>query len=828
MNQSIIDFAITNNLRFVPVVINYSDTELDEDGHPIKSIGGMPMGWKTLVQYAPEKCKKNLENGSTTKTHIIMNLSSPSVIVVDCDKEDAYNKFVELLQEKELYVETSITKSNRGEKYNIPYKRHFYFNIEEHDYEKFAKRFKGKYLGGGFDTFYLEKVQILENRKATLSNIPIISFEDYETIFDTMKSQFPGTTTQNSFEKVQPVKKEKKKAEDKNPLESKMETDTLKDEKFTDDQVLEKVLDGISTDRWNNYNDWKIISYIFTNEGLPNGLFHLYSEKKCPSKYNYEINQKCLDENKVIDNGYKVETLYYWLKKDNPKLFRELQLQKTDFWKILKEFNHEDVAQFYYALEPTKYLRSEATKEWYEYNTHNILKPKGLKPPSSMLNNISKTIKEAIEEQYEKIKPKIIKDAAGNIIPDKSYEDKIKLLDKCYRLIGSSTFTKGTIDYLTSLYSIDNVEEKADIDMTVLAFEDGCFDIKIGQFRPINPKDYITKTCGYNYPKQSNPIIKEDLVKIISSMFSNVIVFEYLLKVRGLSLFTNKLQSIFIHTGSGGNGKSILSALHSEALGQYFYQADSTFLTTVIVGGRPNPTLANCFGRRSLCISEPDDGSGSCKVNSELAKKLSGGEKITARDLNKSNITFKQTITADLLTNVIPKLSKLDGGIARRLKIINYPFSFVDKPNPDNIYEKLRDYNLASKLENPEYIKEYMLLMIEYAVKHFNDDISKLETPKEVKEQIEEYIEENNPINNWLTKCVIQNIPDKKVKTSEVHKHYLESKFCDVKLSAEAFSKIMAFNKHIRSKIGGIYYYKNIELIKHIEHDEACEIDETL
>lgn len=821
MNQSIIDFAEANNLRFVPVVVNYSDVEVDEDGHPTKSLGGMPTNWKTLAQYAPEKCRKNLEAQSTSKTHIIMNLSSPSVLVVDCDKEDAYTRFVELLNEKGLYSETAITKSNRGEKYNIPYKRHFYFNIEEADYEKFKKRFKGKYLGGGFDTFYLEKVQILENRKATLSNIPIISFDDYETIFDTMKSEFPGATTQNSFEKDPP---QKKKPADKKPMDNNMEEEVVvKNDKLTEDQVLEKVLDGISAEHWTNYSSWKIISYIFVNEGLPHSLFHKYSQMKCPEKYNYEINQRCLDENKVISDGYKVETLYYWLKKDNPALFRELQLSKKDFWGMLKDFNQDDIAQFYYALEPNKYIRSEVSKEWYEYNEHNILKPKGVKPPSSMLNNISSTIKQVIEEQYEKLKPKTIKDADGNIIPDKNYEDKIKLLDKCYRTIGGSSFTKGAIDYLTGLYTIENVEKKADVDMTLLAFNDGCFDIKIGQFRPINPQDYITKTCGYNYPKESDPRIKEELMSIISSIFLNETVRDYALKVRGLSLFTNKLQSIFIHTGKGGNGKSMISILNSKALGEYFYQADSTFLTSIVSSERANPTLANCRGRRVLAISEPDDGSGTAKLNAEMAKKLTGNEEITARDLHKSNITFPPTMTSDLYANGPPKLSKVDGGIARRLKIIDYPFSFVDTPNPNNPMEKQRDYNIQAKFESKEFINEYILILIDFANKHYKDDISKLVIPDEVKKEIDDYIEENNPIKNWITNSIITCDDTGKVKCSDAHKHYLNSEYCDVKLSAEAFSKLMTFNKFERKKSAGIYYYKGIELVK-----QECELEETL
>jgi len=144
--MTIIDFAETNNLRFVPVVINYTN-EIDENGYNKKGEFYPPKNWKTLAQYAPDKCRKLLDSSSNSKTSVLINLSQPNIIVVDCDEKEAYDRFVELLNEKDLYVETAITKSNRGEKYNIPYKRHFYFNINEVDYENFKNRFTGKYLG---------------------------------------------------------------------------------------------------------------------------------------------------------------------------------------------------------------------------------------------------------------------------------------------------------------------------------------------------------------------------------------------------------------------------------------------------------------------------------------------------------------------------------------------------------------------------------------------------------------------------------------------------------------------------------------------------------
>jgi hypothetical protein len=75
--------------------------------------------------------------------------------------------------------------------------------------------------------------------------------------------------------------------------------------------------------------------------------------------------------------------------------------------------------------------------------------------------------------------------------------------------------------------------------------------------------------------------------------------------------------------------------------------------------------------------------------------------------------------------------------------------------------------------------------------------------------QQEEQLKANH-IEEWIANYIV-NSPNKKVKTSDAHKHYLNSEFCEVKLSAESFSKMMSFNKFERKKVGGIFYYKDIE-----------------
>ena len=143
---------------------------------------------------------------------------------------------------------------------------------------------------------------------------------------------------------------------------------------------------------------------------------------------------------------------------------------------------------------------------------------------------------------------------------------------------------------------------------------------------------------------------------------------------------------MFTLLGRGGNGKGLMFELLKNCIGGYFYQGENTFLTSVIKAGAANSTLAKCKGARIISVSEPNNGGDTNNLNTEFIKVMSGRDDITTRDLFKSNMTYTPLITVFLQCNDMPNIKNLDNGIIRRLRIINYPFQFVE--NPINIKDK--------------------------------------------------------------------------------------------------------------------------------------------
>jgi P4 family phage/plasmid primase-like protien len=555
-----------------------------------------------------------------------------------------------------------------------------------------------------------------------------------------------------------------------------------------------------------------IYIYCIDNGYIKNNICVLCADGIMIEKklYNPDLLNK-LSDYIYLKSGFKLKFTIKDMDEDYLNILDEHQVCDIELWRILDDMNHSDMAKLYYKLNPNKYIYSTSLG-WFEYNQNNILIPYNRIIPPSLLSDATNKLQEFIINERNKLKPPI----KTNDMSKDEYEKLMYIYDNCMKLakkgyinVGNASYVKNIIDYLSNLYNIDRLETLLDANEKLLAFDNKLFDYEINQFRDIKPTDYITKTTKYDIPEKSNKDF-EFINKLLYSIFEDKEVVEYWLATTGLSLFGNKLESLYIHTGSGGNGKGLLSSILVKALGDYMYCADNTFLTSVFKSGQANPTLAKCQGIRYLLVSEPDDGSDDVKFNVDFIKMLTGGDIITTRDLFKSNVSYKPQFTPFVQCNNKPKLGKLDNGIKRRLKIINYPLKFVDKPVKSN--ERPIDYSLKDRILNGIY-KQFILLLIEKAVEYKD---KKLVQPIEVENQTKEYFDDNDPVKGWLgNSCLITENSSDQIKTSELYNLFIQH--TNIKMSSVKFMEYMKQNEiNTVSKRG----YKYFTCIKIIDNDD--------
>jgi len=220
-----------------------------------------------------------------------------------------------------------------------------------------------------------------------------------------------------------------------------------------------------------------------------------------------------------------------------------------------------------------------------------------------------------------------------------------------------------------------------DTNRMVFLCNNGVIDLETCQFRKGLPKDISTLNCGYNYPydteSEEAQLIFAEIEECLDKIFPDLEVQNYV-----MNLYAEKLSGIvrreefFIHTGSGKNGKSIFAFLLKHVFGQYFQMTDPTLFSQIRDDpDKPAPTIANIRGKRVIVSSEPKAEKG---LQCDTIKRLTGGDPITGRHLNKDPITFYPMCMWNMQCNDIPDMDSTDHGTWRRIHVINYPSRFVD------------------------------------------------------------------------------------------------------------------------------------------------------
>jgi putative DNA primase/helicase len=151
----------------------------------------------------------------------------------------------------------------------------------------------------------------------------------------------------------------------------------------------------------------------------------------------------------------------------------------------------------------------------------------------------------------------------------------------------------------------------------------------------------------------------------------------------GMSLTAQPVQRVMYHTGTGGNGKSVFL----EVLARVFGDGLAVGVPAETVSGQvqnnpsaPTPDIARCYAKRYLRIAElPKD----APLKAETIKKLTGGERWPVRTMYKGYFEFKPTAKPHMSGNGEPKFDGADGGMQRRLIIVEWSVTLPTEKHRD-------------------------------------------------------------------------------------------------------------------------------------------------
>jgi P4 family phage/plasmid primase-like protien len=231
----------------------------------------------------------------------------------------------------------------------------------------------------------------------------------------------------------------------------------------------------------------------------------------------------------------------------------------------------------------------------------------------------------------------------------------------------------------------------------------------------------------------------------------------------------NAEQIIHFWTGSGANGKGTLTKLLMKTLGNYSCTVDVTLLTQKRGNSSSaKPELADKKGKRWLQMQEPD---GDDKLQLGYLKLLTGEDEIQARALYHDPFYYVPQFGITLSFNEFPELERVDGGVVRRIKVLNFTQKFVDHPAKQNEHKK--DNKLEEKLFNMKQAYMWLLINVHYPI--YCDKGLEFFEPESVKQASAQYMDESNLFKTFMTtKYDYSGDENNIINLNDMWIHYLE------------------------------------------------------
>jgi P4 family phage/plasmid primase-like protien len=379
---------------------------------------------------------------------------------------------------------------------------------------------------------------------------------------------------------------------------------------------------------------------------------------------------------------------------DNPVEYNKIMRTKTkEIMNNIYEKNYItelNLVHLFYSLYSTNFVYDNDQDIWYYLNNYGLYV------------NENKHNLEALRLLEEDFNDFIKADNRKRLNNEKDSDKKkniLKMQTRFDSLLENKRTMFNILTLIKPLYKQKNVFEKMDnVNNYLIGFTNGVYDLENRVFRKAEHYEYISCTTGYDY-KKVNIKIKKEIHTFISNIFPDYDEKKFVLKTLSLGLVgCNMKEMIYVHVGSGANGKSLLSYLLDVTLGGYYDDMPIDYLAKTKHQGHANsadPIMARKKNCRIVTVFETDE---DVKIREDKLKQLSGRDRVQVRDLFKSSFSFIPKFKLIIQTNKVPQLDGTDEAIQRRLCYIVFPNKFVKNPKKSN--ERLLDENLKERISN--------------------------------------------------------------------------------------------------------------------------------
>ncbi len=458
-------------------------------------------------------------------------------------------------------------------------------------------------------------------------------------------------------------------------------------------------------------------------------------------------------------DGITKASIMYWAKQEAFEQYEKVKKGTINHYieETIFEAGDWDYAMVLYHLFKDKYVCSSITnKKWYVFNKHRWEKDEGQR----LRMAISKDLFELYsEKQSEYLQASQNADpAAGDEANEKLQRKVKKIAEICIRL--KKTNDKNNImREAMEIFFDKDFTKNIDSNPYLMCFSNGVFDFKNKDFRQGYPQDYITKTTGIPYihysliaSTYSSEGIPNDIMTFMEQLFPQPELCRYMWDHLASCLIGIKKEHAFnIYRGSGSNGKSILTDLMSQCLGDYKGTVPITLVTDKrsSIGGA-TPEIMQLKGVRYAVMQEP---SKDAVINEGILKELTGGDPLLGRALYCDSEIYIPQFSLVVCTNSLFDIKSNDDGTWRRMKLVDFIAKFISEgethtDDTKHIFPK--DKSLKEKL--PKWAPVFISMLVKRACE---TDGEVIDCP-EVLAASNKYRQSQDAISGFITEKIVK------------------------------------------------------------------------
>lgn len=291
---------------------------------------------------------------------------------------------------------------------------------------------------------------------------------------------------------------------------------------------------------------------------------------------------------------------------------------------------------------------------------------------------------------------------------------------------------------------------------SLIAFENGVFNISNDTFTGYSPEYIITNKIHWNYNPNAFSKDMDDVLNRVSC--DDPEIRDLLEEMIGYCFYRkNELRKAFILTGDGSNGKSTFLAVIQSLLGEINISA----LDLKELGDRFK--TAEMFGKLA---NIGDDIGDEFVANPAMFKKLVTGERVSAERKGSDPFEFNNYSKLIFSANDIPRIKDKTGAVLDRLVIVPFNAKFsVEKSG----YKQ----NIRGELVGNAEVMEYLINLGIAGLKRILKN-QKFTTSTKVQGELDDYKQRNNPILGFIQECEDEEFQIENEPTNKVYKRYQE------------------------------------------------------